>query len=141
MPEKHRTRASALVLHQNKILLFRGEDPVTKHQMLLMPGGGLETGESPAQAVLRETLEETGYRIRLLDDPPPFWMEYPFVWNGTLFHCRTWFTRGELDPADQKPIAVADCAYHLGVEWVDADRPGIFEYSEAVAEAARRLFK
>lgn len=32
------------------------------------PGGHIEPGESPAQAAVRETLEETGYRVRLL--PP-----------------------------------------------------------------------
>ncbi|MEQ6329248.1 NUDIX domain-containing protein, partial [Pseudomonas chengduensis] len=30
-----------------------------------LPGGGLEPGESPAQAVTREVMEESGQRVRL----------------------------------------------------------------------------
>jgi len=33
-----------------------------------MPGGKIENGESPVAAAERETLEETGYKVRVLPD-------------------------------------------------------------------------
>lgn len=37
---------------------------------VFLPGGGVESGEIPEQAVLRETLEECGFAIRLLSRLP-----------------------------------------------------------------------
>lgn len=124
------------------MLLFLGVDPTSLKAMLFMPGGGLEAGETPAQAVLRETLEETGYRIRLIDAPAPFLCEYPFVWNGILFHCRTWFFRGVLEPTEQTPAPVNDGDYHYGVRWIPVSELDVtFDYSEPIRTAARRLLE
>jgi 8-oxo-dGTP pyrophosphatase MutT (NUDIX family) len=35
------------------------------------PGGGLEPGETPHEAVLRELIEEVGYEVTLDADPRP----------------------------------------------------------------------
>lgn len=35
----------------------------------MLPGGHIEPGESPAEAALREVLEETGVRARIAGDP------------------------------------------------------------------------
>jgi 8-oxo-dGTP pyrophosphatase MutT (NUDIX family) len=55
---------------------------------MMLPGGHIEPGESPAQAALREVAEETGLAVRLIGPPaaplpagyqpprvsPPWWM-------------------------------------------------------------------
>ncbi|WP_029333595.1 NUDIX domain-containing protein [Exiguobacterium oxidotolerans] len=45
---------------QQKYLTVR-----TNSQHFFLPGGGMEVGESPEQALHRELLEETGYTIRI----------------------------------------------------------------------------
>lgn len=49
------------VLHENKILLTKRED----FETWILPSGGVEEGESIAQAAIRETKEETGLDVEL----------------------------------------------------------------------------
>lgn len=59
-----RVAAYAICLRDGRVLLARfiGAEP---HHWTL-PGGGVEHGEDPADAVLRELTEETGYTGRLV---------------------------------------------------------------------------
>ena len=41
----------------------------------IAPGGGLEPGETPAEAAVREVYEETGLRVQLPPDEPAFYTE------------------------------------------------------------------
>jgi 8-oxo-dGTP pyrophosphatase MutT (NUDIX family) len=50
--------AAAVINQEGKILLMRRSD----NKLWVMPGGQMEVGESPAEAVVRETYEETGVR-------------------------------------------------------------------------------
>jgi len=49
------------VIHENKILLTKRED----FETWILPSGGVEDGESLAQAAIRETKEETGLDVEL----------------------------------------------------------------------------
>jgi 8-oxo-dGTP diphosphatase len=56
-----RVAAYAVCLDDGKILLARWIGPDGRHWTL--PGGGVEHGEDPLDAAVRETREETGYAI------------------------------------------------------------------------------
>lgn len=58
--------AEALLVSDNKVLLVRQH--VQRGDIVWnFPGGGVETGETPDEACVREVLEETGYRIRVVE--------------------------------------------------------------------------
>jgi 8-oxo-dGTP pyrophosphatase MutT (NUDIX family) len=69
-----------------RVLLFSGWDPSRPdHRYWFTPGGGLDPGETPAQAAARELAEETGLRLDPGELGAPVWsetVEFPFdgVW-------------------------------------------------------------
>ncbi len=52
-----RERATVVVIRDGKVLLVHGFTPT-----FAMPGGGIEPGETPADAAERELFEETGLK-------------------------------------------------------------------------------
>ena len=58
-----RPGASAIVFdaEREKVLLTRRED----NDRWCLPGGGMDPGESAAETCIRETLEETGLKVRV----------------------------------------------------------------------------
>lgn len=65
MPPSFDTRVGAygVVVQGGKVLLAHWNERGMRGWTL--PGGGLEAGEDPATAAVREILEETGYHVRL----------------------------------------------------------------------------
>ncbi|RDI45519.1 NUDIX hydrolase [Falsibacillus pallidus] len=56
--------AQALVIQDNKVLMVK--QYVQRGDIVWnFPGGGIEAGETPQQACLREVKEETGYDIKI----------------------------------------------------------------------------
>ena len=47
----------------DRILLFQDSDPNIGASWWIVPGGGIDPGESEADAVVREVEEETGFRL------------------------------------------------------------------------------
>lgn len=78
--EPARTRRIAgrilLVDDQQRVLLIHDRidlDATSSHW--IAPGGGLEPGETPAQAAVREVYEETGLRVPLDSDAQAMYIE------------------------------------------------------------------
>ncbi len=58
-----RIRATGIVIHDNKLLMIHRFRDGKEYYVL--PGGGVEEGESPQEAVVREIKEETSVETRL----------------------------------------------------------------------------
>ncbi len=87
---------AALIKKGDKVLMtLRDEKRNPKaHSMWELPGGKIDFGELPEEALVREIQEETGYRIKVLDTNPVLhthiW-EYPDFLQHTLllgFRCK-----------------------------------------------------
>lgn len=109
--EKHwrvfeRHSARAIILREGRAAMVYSQ----KHGYYKFPGGGIEPGESPREAMLRETAEEAGLRVI-----PESVREYGlvhraqqstsqekeiFVQDNYYFLCRAWEEEGaqRLDP-------------------------------------------
>lgn len=71
LEQKRYIGAYGLLIHADAVLLVRkARGPYTG--TLDLPGGGIEYGESPAEAVVREFDEETGLAVRVTGVLPPF---------------------------------------------------------------------
>jgi len=70
--ERHYT-ATGFVVDKKSILLHWHN----KLDMWLPPGGHIEPGEDPEQAIIREVLEETGMAIKVINTGPELKQNYP----------------------------------------------------------------
>ncbi len=60
VPQRQRVAAYAVIIRNDEILLSRLAPRISKKPLWTLPGGGLDHGEDPRAAVVREVQEETG---------------------------------------------------------------------------------
>lgn len=62
-----RVASYGVVVRENQVLLVRLTEKTPAAGSWSLPGGGIDHGEHPADAVVRELYEETGLRGRVVD--------------------------------------------------------------------------
>lgn len=139
MTANERTRASVVCIHRNRMLCVQLRDPSTRIARLFPPGGRVEAHETPQQAAVRETREETGYRVRLLPQRLHI-ARYPFTWDGQEFAVTTYFYAAELIDPSAAPSRVDDESYLEARHWLALEAiPFAFSYDPEILASIQRL--
>ncbi|MFC9652866.1 MULTISPECIES: (deoxy)nucleoside triphosphate pyrophosphohydrolase [unclassified Streptomyces] len=125
-----RVVVAGAVYDRGRLLAARRSAPPELAGRWELPGGKLEPGEAPEEALVRELREELGVESEPVERIPGEWPLKPGyvlqVWTARLLS------------GEPRPLEDHDELRWLGpdeihtVDWLDQDRP-------AVAEAARRL--
>ena len=119
--KSYRYRAGVLCEDGDELLTVTLRDPHDGREFCSLPGGGIETGETSAEAAIRETKEETGYDVKLVSCAQPLTYQFPFA--GQIWTCHCDFYLAKLakpgvrhEQADiQDPVVVS-------VNWLSHDR-------------------
>jgi 8-oxo-dGTP pyrophosphatase MutT (NUDIX family) len=134
-----RERVSVVCVYDHKILVFVAIDPTSGKRYYFLPGGGLEEGETEVACGIRETVEETGYRV-IVEADSRLSKNYLFHWNGQHYDCVTHFYRGHLAEIYRPPKAVVDQDYNKGAVWMPVSKIHvIFDYSPEIHDAVEAL--
>ncbi len=115
-----RSTMKAIVLHDGNVLLNRCFDPYNGTYYSL-PGGGQQQGESMAEAIRRECLEETGYSVEpvrfaaLMEEIclDPFILEHYAEYAHKMLHI---FVCKLASEAKVAPTEIDDS--QVAIEWV-----------------------
>lgn len=81
LPKRQRVAAYAVILRDGNILLSRLSESVTPEELWTLPGGGLDHGEDPRDAVVREVREETGLDAAIGETARVYSAHLPGVWR------------------------------------------------------------
>ncbi|MDI3389073.1 (deoxy)nucleoside triphosphate pyrophosphohydrolase [Streptomyces sp. B-S-A8] len=123
---------------EGRLLAARRSAPAHLAGRWELPGGKVEPGERPEQALVRELREELGVEVELLARLPGEW---PLARPG--YALRVWAAQlVAAHPDDVRPLEDHDALRWLApdqlwdVDWLEHDRPAVTE--AARWQAARR---
>jgi ADP-ribose pyrophosphatase YjhB (NUDIX family) len=116
-----RVAAYAVVVRDGDILLSRLAPRISRSELWTLPGGGIDHGEDPRDAVVREMREETGLDVSLGPTARTFSLHLPDTWR-----------RGRRVDAHSLRIV------YDGWVPVDAPEPRVVEVDGSTVEAAWR---
>jgi 8-oxo-dGTP diphosphatase len=83
-----RDRGSVVIIENNQVLLIRREK--NGEVYFVFPGGGIEPGETPEEAAVREAFEELGVHVKLCG------MVDEIQFNGTQYFYRAEILAGTI---------------------------------------------
>ena len=112
------TRYQGLILQDGCLLVIRHQEHATGHGYWVIPGGGIEDGESEEECVIREMKEETNLDVEidqlLWDEPAP--AEGVYKWRKSYL-CRP--VGGEAAPGYEPEVEAAENYAIIEVRWID----------------------
>ena len=150
LPKRQRVAAYAVILRvgpnpdsAHEILLSRLAERITSDELWTLPGGGLDHGEDPRDAVLREVREETGLEADVGETARVYSAHLPGVWRDGRrvdAHALRIVYDGWVPPDAPKPRVVevggstSEAAWHPVEDVVDGAIPVAPLVLEALAD-------
>ncbi len=108
-----RNRSQAMVCRDGKLLLV--EHILKGRDFFNLPGGGIEEGETPAEAALRELKEETGVEGKILR---PLTIEYKPDLESRIFTFLVEIPKDAVPVRGIDPELPAEEQSIIGVRWL-----------------------
>lgn len=139
-PKRQRVAAYAVIVREDQILLCRLSPLVTHDVLWTLPGGGLDHGEDPRDAVIREIREETGLDATVSDTARVYSAHMPQAWRGgrrVNAHAVRIVYDGWVAPDAPEPRVVEVDGSTIEAAWqpIAAVRDGSLPVTPMVAEA------
>ena len=100
-----------------------------------LPGGKIEPGEDPREAIIREIREELGCQVVVRTELAPHEHQYPdFAIRLIPFICT--LVEGDPRPLEHEEIIWADRGKLMSLDWADADIPIVNSYLTSIPGTA-----
>jgi 8-oxo-dGTP diphosphatase len=131
MEKIQRIEATAFILKNNKLLILkRSENKKVLPGYYEMPGGGIEFGESPEEAIKREIKEETGLETKILNP----YCTFSDVINNKQYIDIQFYAKiiGEDD------VKLSD--EHTEYKWISRDEINNYKFSDQMKEVILKGF-
>lgn len=118
---KIRSSAKAIIIRDGKLLLQRCRFPEANEECYLFPGGGQKFGESLAEALRREVLEEVGADVevgRLVWLRDYISMNHEFSHEENVHQLEHYFLAELTSDLDPVRVTHPD-SVQVGTDWID----------------------
>lgn len=128
--KRHIHVACAIIVQQEKILAAQRSESMSLPLKWEFPGGKIEAGETPADCLARELLEELGITVAIEAPLPPATHSYgDFTVTLYPFLCR--MAGGTVTLHEHKAAAWIEPQRILELDWAAADLPIISTFLAA----------
>jgi len=126
----------AAILRDGRVLAARRTSPATAAGRWEFPGGKVEPGETPAQALVREIAEELGCRLQVTG-----WLEGEVAIGAThVLTVALATVEGEPMPHEHDALVWLGLDELDRVDWLDPDRPFLPELRQRMMGQMRGIF-
>lgn len=117
MPRRQRVAAYAVIVRDDQVLLSRLAPYLTPTERWTLPGGGIDFGEHPRDAVVREVYEETGLEAQVGEHA---WIDSALITSaadGSERHAVRIVYDGWVGPDAPEPRVVEDDGSTVDARW------------------------
>ncbi|WP_241901577.1 (deoxy)nucleoside triphosphate pyrophosphohydrolase [Nocardioides houyundeii] len=120
----------AAIVDRGRVLAARRTQPAAAAGRWEFPGGKVEDGEAPDEALVREIAEELecGIEVSTWLDPV-----VPLPGGHELSVAVAWLVRGVPVPLEHDELRWLSAAELDSVDWLEADRPFLAELAEVLS--------
>ena len=132
-PQLRRWVVGAAIVRGGRVLATRRTRPPHARGLWELPGGKVEPGETPEQALVREIREELGCEVRVtgfLDGEQPVGDDY------TLRVARAELIAGDPEPHEHDALVWVGPDQLDSLEWLAPDRPFLAEVRTLLDQGA-----